>query len=49
MILKNRGRIETLRNLIRGIIQINRNDIPRALQLRLIERSEAPRKTKMKA
>ena len=49
MILKKRGKTDTLRNLIRGIKHIKNRDIPIALQLRLMYRREAPRNANIKA
>ena len=49
LILKSRGRMEMLRNLITGISTIKSNASPMALNENVIERTEAPRKAKMKA
>ena len=47
--LKNRGKIETFSNLIRGIKQMSKREIASAPQLMLNYRIDAPRKAKMNA
>lgn len=49
IILKKRGKTDTLRNLIRGIKHIKNSDIAKAVQLRLIYKREAPRNANIKA